>query len=312
MKLTVVVPCYNEELVIKETNIRLCTLCKRFSEKGLIDDYEIIYVDDGSRDDTLSLLKALAGKNKRVKIVCFSGNFGHQSALTAGLHHSTGDAAVSMDADLQDPPEVIEEMLYRFGKGYEIIYGVRKKRGKDTLFKRTTARFFYKSMSVMGVKLVYDHADFRLLSRAVLDEFKNYTEVNRFLRGIFPMMGFRQCTVEYERDRRFAGRSKYSISRMLSFAAEGVTSFTYFPLRMASFFGLVTSFAAVILTVWAIAMKIAGNALPGWASTVLPIYFFAGIQLVFLGIAGEYIGKVYMEVKRRPLFIIKEKFNMDD
>lgn len=312
MRLSIVVPCYNEEAVIQETNNRLYKLINRLSNKELIKGYEIIYVDDGSADSTLKILKQLASKDKNIKIISFSGNFGHQSALIAGLHNASGDIAVSLDADLQDPPEVIEKMLYKFKEGYEIVYGVRRVREKDTVFKKVTAHFFYKAMKLMGINLVYDHADFRLLSRRILSEFKKYTEANVFLRGIFPIMGFKQCIVEYERRERFAGETKYSLIKMLSFAIEGITSFSYFPLRISSIFGFTIFTISLLLMVWAFITKILGNAIPGWASTILPLYLFGGLQLMFLGIIGEYIGKIYMEVKKRPLFIVKEKVNFED
>jgi polyisoprenyl-phosphate glycosyltransferase len=312
VKLSIVVPCYNEEKVLHETNGRLITLISSWVAGELIGDYEIIYINDGSQDDTLKILKQLAENNKNIKVISFSGNFGHQAALTAGLHYASGDAAVSMDADLQDPPEVIEKMLEKFNEGFDIVYGVRISRGKDGFFKKLTAKGFYRLMKLIGVPLVYEHADFRLLSASALTEFKKYTEVNRFLRGIIPLMGFNNCVVEYERKERFAGETKYPLKKMLIFAIEGLTSLSLVPLRIVSFAGLIMFFVSFLLSIWALFIKIKGLALPGWTSTVLPIYFLGGIQLIFLGIIGEYIGKIYLEVKKRPLFIIKEKYNLED
>ena len=312
MELSILIPCYNEEEVIHETNIRLAKILNALVSNESINKYEIIYVDDGSVDNTLDYLKQLTVTDKNIKIISLSGNFGHQSALAAGLNHASGDAVVSMDADLQDPPEIVEEMLDRFKEGYDIVYGVRKSRENDSFFKRITARFFYRLMKVMGVNMISNHADFRLLSRRVLNEFKKYTEVNKFLRGLFPIIGFNQCVIEYERERRFAGRTKYPLKKMISFAIEGVTSFSNFPLRIATISGFVIFIGALILTIWALTNKFMGFVIPGWTSTVLPLYLFGGIQLMFLGIIGEYIGKIYMEVKKRPAYIVKETYNFDD
>jgi glycosyltransferase involved in cell wall biosynthesis len=254
-------------------------------------------------------LKALASEDQRVKIVSLSGNFGHQAALTAGLKYANGDALVTLDADLQDPPEIVEEMLKRFTEGFEIIYGVRKLRNKDTAFKKFTAQLFYKLMKLMGVSLIYNHADFRLVSKEVALAFQKYSEANLFLRGIFPTMGFSQCVVEYERENRFAGNTKYPLRRMVAFAIEGITSFSYLPLRLIAIFGLLIFVISCALVVWALLTKAFGRAIPGWTSTVLPIYAFGGFQLMCIGIAGEYIGKIYMEVKRRPTYIVKETIN---
>ncbi|NTV42957.1 MAG: glycosyltransferase family 2 protein [Syntrophobacteraceae bacterium] len=311
MKLSIVVPCYNEEAVVRETARRLLDLADGWVSRGLIAAYEIIFVNDGSKDRTLALLKEMAKDNSHVKVISFSNNFGHQAALTAGLHNAGGDAAVTLDADLQDPPEVIEEMLEKHRQGFHIVYGVRRNRNEDSAFKRFTALGFYRLMRMMGVKVIVNHADFRLLSRSVLEEFKSFREVNRFLRGLIPLMGFAQATVEYDRDRRFAGSTKYPLRRMLSFALDGITSFSSVPLRMASVCGLVIFAVSLCLGVWVLAVRVAGDSVPGWASTVLPIYFLGGIQLMFFGILGEYLGKIYMEVKRRPLFIIQEKWNFE-
>ncbi|MBF0537181.1 MAG: glycosyltransferase family 2 protein [Nitrospirae bacterium] len=309
-QLSVIVPCFNEELVIGETNTRLMVLLAGFIEKGLITDFEVLYVNDGSSDGTLEMLSEFASKERRIKVISFTGNFGHQAALTAGLYSSSGDIAVSLDADLQDPPEVIEAMIERYNSGCDIVYGVRSNREQDSFFKRFTAQFFYRLMAFMGVNIVYNHADFRLISRAVISEFKKYGEINRFLRGMFPAMGFKQGVVEYAREKRFAGETKYPLRKMLMFAVEGITSFSNFPLRLSFLLGFVNFVAALILVVWTLLTKLKGAAIPGWASTVLPLYLFGGIQLMFIGILSEYVGKIYMEVKRRPLFIIKETYNL--
>ncbi|MBF0564717.1 MAG: glycosyltransferase family 2 protein [Nitrospirae bacterium] len=310
--LSVVIPCYNEEPAIRETNSRVSALVGTYAERGIISDYEIIYVNDGSKDATLKILKELATENDKLRIISFSGNFGHQAALTAGLHHAGGDVAVSLDADLQDPPEVMEAMLAKYAEGADIVFGVRSNREQDTFFKRFTAESFYKLMHVMGVNVVYNHADFRLISRPVLDEFKHYGEINRFLRGIFPSMGFVQASVEYSRDKRIAGETKYPLRKMLAFALEGITSFSNFPLRLAFILGFANFVVALFLVAWTLMTKLKGNAIPGWASIVVPLYLFGGIQLMFIGVLAEYVGKIYMEVKHRPIFTIREKVNFRD
>jgi len=280
MLLSIVIPCYNESEVIADTNQRVTALAGQWTEKGLIDKYEIVYVDDGSADSTLNILSDLASKNPNIKVVSFSGNFGHQAALTAGLKYAEGDAIVTLDADLQDPPETIEQMLVKFNEGYQIVYAVRKERQNDTAFKRMTAQCYYRLMKAMGVNLVYDHADFRLISSKVRGEFARYNEINRFLRGIFPLI------------------------------IDGVTSFSYVPLRLASLLGITIFLVTTIMIIWALLVKLSGNTVPGWTSTVLPIYAFGGIQLLCIGIVGEYVGKIYMEVKHRPAYIVGQTINI--
>ena len=311
MKLSLVVPCYNEQAVIQETHGRLVALGERWRTAGLIDDLEIIYVDDGSRDRTLELLQQLADSDRRVKVLGFSRNFGHQAALTAGLDHASGAAAVTLDADLQDPPETVEQMLESFRAGSEVVFGVRKSRREDTWFKRSTALAFYRLMRLMGVELLENHADFRLLSRPALEQLKRYHEVNRFLRGLIPTLGFRQAVVYYERQKRFAGESKYPIWKMLRFALEGITSFTAFPLRIAAILGFLVFTGAACCSIWALAVKLSGAVVPGWTSTVLPIYLLGGVQMLLIGVVGEYLGKIYLEVKARPLYIVRERINFD-
>lgn len=312
MKLSIVVPCYNEEKVIQTSNERLQNLITKWIKSGLITDYEIIYIDDGSQDSSLKLLKEFTKSSSNIKVIALSNNFGQQAALTAGLLHSSGDATVSIDADLQDPPEAIEDMLYEFKSGSDIVLGVRKSRQKDTFLKRFTAEAFYNLIRSMGVDCVYNHADFRLLSKRVLVEFKKYHEVNRFLRGIIPLLGFNRSIVKYDREKRYAGKTKYPFKKMLSFAIEGITSFSSIPLRAAFVLGFLIFLVTLCLSFWALLVTFLHYTVPRWVSTVLPIYFLGGIQLMFLGVIGEYIGKIYMEVKHRPLYIIKEKFNFED
>lgn len=310
MKLSIVIPLFNEEAVIVATYSRVSRLLTELAEKSMIDDYEILFVDDGSSDSSLLILRDLAVKSPRVKVLSFSRNFGHQPALAAGLLHTTGDAVVSLDADLQDPPELIEEMIEKYRKGYDIVYAVRRVRQTDTFFKRVTARGFYKLMRFLGVNLVCDHADFRLVSARVVEAFGSVKEVNLFLRGIFPFLGFPSAAVYYERQERQAGETKYPLRKMISFAWEGITSFSNVPLRIASFTGFFISVLSLLLILWAFFEKFAGRTIPGWASTVIPMFFIGGLNILFLGLIGEYVGKIYMEVKRRPSFIIKEKHNI--
>jgi glycosyltransferase involved in cell wall biosynthesis len=305
-KISLVIPCYNEEKVILQTHSRINSLIENAK------NCEIIYVDDGSKDATLEILKKIAAGDPGVKIIRLSRNFGHQAALLAGMLHASGDAVISLDADLQDPPEIIPAMLEKYDEGFDLVFGVRKKRAADNLLKRFTGELFYKLMNSMGVNVIFNHADFRLISKKALQELKKYSESNLFLRGLIPSLGFNQTVVYYEREARFAGQTKYPLGKMISFAIEGITSFTYLPLRLASFMGMSIALLSLLLSFWSLFTKLAGNSVPGWTSTVLPMYFLGGIQLLFLGIMGEYIGKIYLETKRRPPFIIQEKYNFDD
>lgn len=312
MKLSIIIPVFNEEAVIGTTHKSISGLLEDMIWKEIISDYEIIYVDDGSKDNSLSLLRTFSTESQKVKVISFSRNFGHQPALTAGILYSTGDAVVSLDADLQDPPELIEEMLAKYRMGNDIVYAVRRERDGDTFLKRWTARIFYKVMKKMGVNIVYDHADYRLISRKVVEEFRKIREVNLFLRGIFPYLGFKHEIVYYDRQKRFAGETKYPLRKMFSFAWEGITSFSSVPLRLASITGFIISLGSVGLILWALYVRLSGKAIPGWASIVIPLFFIGGLNILFLGLMGEYIGKIYSEVKKRPLFIIRERHNIND
>jgi len=312
MKLSIIIPVFNEEAVINTTHKKITALLDALAWKETIGDYEIIYVDDGSKDNSLSLLRTFSTESQKVKVISFSRNFGHQPALTAGILHSTGDVVVSLDADLQDPPELIEEMLAKYRMGNDIVYAVRRERDGDTFLKRWTARAFYMTMKKMGVDIVYDHADYRLISRKVVEEFRKIREVNLFLRGIFPYLGFKHEIVYYDRQKRFAGETKYPLRKMFSFAWEGITSFSSVPLRLASITGFIISLGSVGLILWALYVRLSGKAIPGWASIVIPLFFIGGLNILFLGLMGEYIGKIYSEVKKRPLFIIRERHNIND
>ena len=312
MQLDIVIPCFNEEEVLRSTHSRVRSILEEVKIKKLIDDFNIIYVDDGSTDGTFELLDEYSQKEKFVKVLSFSKNFGHQAALSAGLRVAEGDAVISLDADLQDPPELIEEMLICYRNGFKIVYGVRNDREEDTFFKRITATGFYKLMQWLGVSIVTHHAEYRLGSRQVLEAFKQYGEVNMFLRGLFPLIGFKHCTVKYKRKQRLAGKTKYPLGAMLKFSFEGITSFSVIPLRVASLVGLFVCFFSLLASAWGFLTHLFGNSVPGWTSIVLPIYFLGGVQLVFLGLIGEYIGKIYLEVKKRPHYIVWKTMNLNE
>jgi glycosyltransferase involved in cell wall biosynthesis len=308
MQLSVVVPCYNEEEVLPVASRRLCALLDELQQKGKIEARSRIYfVDDGSRDRTWELIAKLAGENSAIRGIKLSRNRGHQNALLAGLFHAEGDAVITIDADLQDDETVIEQMVDRCREGFDIVYGVRDDRTSDTLFKRMTAQGYYRLMSAMGVDLVFNHADYRLMARVTIESLKDYGEVNLFLRGLIPELGFRTACVSYRRAERFAGESKYPLSKMLGLAIQGITSFSVIPLRAITVIGLAISLLSLSMGAWALAIKLfSSSALPGWASTVVPLYFLGGVQLFSLGVIGEYLAKVYMETKRRPRYIIEK------
>ncbi len=308
LRLGIVVPCYNEEDVLPETSKRLLGLLDRLGSANMIAAGSAIYfIDDGSKDRTWPLIEELAGKDSRVHGIKLSRNRGHQNALLAGLFGAEGDALVSIDADLQDDINVIEDMVARHHEGYEIVYGVRQSRGTDTFFKKFTAEIYYKILARMGVDIVYNHADYRLMSRRAIESLRQYDEVNLFLRGIIPLLGFRTTTAYYDRAERFAGESKYPLKKMLALAMNGITSFSVVPLRMISMLGFAVSFLSLIMIAWIVYAKLfTDSVIPGWASSVVPIYFLGGIQLLSIGVLGEYVSKIYLETKRRPRFLIEK------
>jgi glycosyltransferase involved in cell wall biosynthesis len=308
MKLSIVVPCYNEEEVLPETMARLSAFLDRLVGSGKVAaSSEAIFVDDGSRDKTWQLIRARHESEPRIRGVKLSANRGHQTALIAGLFAADGDAVVSIDADLQDDIAAMESMVDEHLKGFDVIYGVRGSRETDSAFKRSTATWYYRVLAMLGVKVVFNHADYRLLSRRALEALKGYSEVNLFLRGIVPLIGFRTATVFYDRAERFAGESKYPLRKMLALAIDGVTSFTALPLRMISMLGILVSVLSAGMAFWAFWVKVfTDEALPGWASSVIPIYFLGGIQLLSIGVLGEYVAKIYFEAKRRPRYFIEE------
>lgn len=312
VKAYVVIPCYNEEEVLSETSSRMKKLFDDMKKNGLVtDDSKVIMVDDGSRDKTWSIISELCDKDKLFGGIKLAKNAGHQNALLAGLMtvKDECDCAISIDADLQDDINVIPDMVKNYLDGYDVVYGVRNKRDTDTFFKRTTAVGFYKLMHLMGVNIVFNHADYRLMSRRALDALSQFPERNMFLRGMVPLVGFRSTSVYYDRSERFAGESKYPLKKMLSFAFDGITSFSISPIRMISAFGAIVCVISVIMAIYALVEKLLGNTGDGWASLMMSIWFIGGVQLLSVGLIGEYIGKLYKEVKRRPRYIIEAYVN---
>lgn len=313
--LYIVLPCYNEEAVIPETSKRLLAKLQDLERHHKISpDSKVLFVNDGSKDQTWQIIKDLHQKHSNITGINLSRNRGHQNALLAGLltAKSRADVIISMDADLQDDINVIEQMLEKYQQGAEIVYGVRSSRQKDSWFKRVTAEGFYKFMKLMGVDVVFNHADYRLTSRRVLDELEKYQEVNLFLRGIFPLIGFHTEIVYYERAERFAGESKYPLAKMLSFAWDGISSFSVKPLRIIAVLGcLMTIFSACVL-IYSLIVNLMGNTVQGWTFITCSIWLVGGLQTFFLGIIGEYIGKIYSETKARPRYCIAEDLDAAD
>jgi polyisoprenyl-phosphate glycosyltransferase len=304
--LGIIVPCFNEEEVLSETTARLIPLIAGMYEEGLIDSHStIFYVDDGSRDGTWTLIEELSDVFPNVGGIKLTRNCGHQNALLSGLMTAPGDVLISIDADLQDDLKVIPEMVRQYHNGCDIVYGVRKRRNTDSFFKRITAEGYYKFMRVMKVDILFNHADYRLLSRRALNALAEYREVNLFLRGIVRLLGFQNEIVEYDRAERFAGESKYPLRKMISFAWQGATSFSTTPLRFITVMGFIVSLLSICLTFWGlVSYFFLHRTVPGWTSTVIPMYFLGGLQIFSLGIIGEYIAKIYLETKDRPRFHI--------
>ena len=307
--LYVVVPCYNEEEVLEETTKRLKekmeTLIKN---KKISEKSKVMYVNDGSKDKTWKIICDINKKEKLFTGLSLSRNKGHQNALLAGLMTAKeyADIVISMDADLQDDINAMDEMIDKYYDGCEIVYGVRSSRKKDSFFKRTTAQGFYKFMSIMGVDVVYNHADYRLTSKKVLDNFSEFTEVNLFLRGMFPLVGYKSDVVYYERNERFAGKSKYPLKKMLNFAWDGITSFSVKPIRLVLNLGIIIFALSLVMLLYCLIVKIIGKTVEGWTFIVGSIWLVSGIQMLSIGIIGEYVGKIYSETKRRPRYIIAE------
>lgn len=305
--LYMVIPCYNEAEVLHETATRLQKKMSSLIKAKLIaSKSRVLFVDDGSKDNTWTIIEELHRKNTLFTGIALSRNRGHQNALLAGLMTTKekADVVISMDADLQDDIDVIDEMLKKNRAGAEIVYGVRSSRKKDSVFKRCTAEGFYKFMKLMGVDVVFNHADYRLTSQQVLNELERYKEVNLFLRGLFPLIGFKTDTVYYERQERFAGESKYPLKKMLSFAWDGISSLSIRPLRIVTVLGFTITVISVFVLIYILIVKLLGTVVPGWTFTTCSIWLVGGIQTLSLGIIGEYIGKIYNETKARPKYCI--------
>lgn len=307
--LSVVIPMYYEEGVAEE--------CYKRLTKVMTDNnynYELIFVNDGSKDKTPEILKALAEKDKNIKVINFSRNFGHQAAVTAGVQASSGEAVVIIDADLQDPPELIKDMIALWQQDYDVVYAKRKKREGETWFKLMTAKYFYKFLNSMSdIDIPKDTGDFRLMDRKVADAFLSLPEKNRFIRGMVSWLGFKQIAIEYVRSERFAGETKYPLKKMIKFAKDGIIGFSTKPLRLITSLGLFSVILSLILLVYSLLVKLlGGNVEKGWTSIMVAITFFGGVQMLSLGVVGEYIARIYDEAKNRPLYLIREKLNFEN
>ncbi|MCL1910250.1 MAG: glycosyltransferase family 2 protein [Kiritimatiellaeota bacterium] len=312
MKLVIVMPCYNEEQMLPTTFAVMGKILDGLiAEKLVCEQSRLCFVNDGSRDATWDMIRAETERNPRVSGISLSRNFGHQSALLAGLKSADADMVVTMDADLQDDPECIREMVTRHKQGDEIVFGVRNdKRASDTFFKKHTALFFYKLMKALGVNLVHNHVDFRLMGRRAIAALKLYDERNLFLRAVIPLLGFKSSNVYYERAGRGAGETKYPFRKMLSFAMNGISGFSVVPLRLITLLGFVTCLLSVVLSVLFLYRWFTGDVVHGWTSSMCVMLFFFGVTIMSLGIVGEYIGRIFIEVKSRPLFLIDEQINL--
>ncbi|MBS5322893.1 MAG: glycosyltransferase family 2 protein [Lachnospiraceae bacterium] len=309
-RLYIIIPCYNEEKVLPITAPMFLKKIEQLTEmREISEDSRILFVNDGSKDDTWSLIKKLSVEDCHYIGISQSRNRGHQNAVLAGLMEAkdVADITISIDCDGQDDINAMDEMIQAYKNGAEVVYGVRSKRDTDTFFKRFTAESFYRLMNWMGAEVVFNHADYRLISSRVLQEFAGFKEVNIFLRGMVPLVGFNSTSVYYERHERIAGESHYPLKKMLALAFDGITSLSVKPIRLITGFGAGISILGFIAMIWAITMEIAGNTVTGWASMVCIVCFLGGIQLLSLGIIGEYIGKIYMETKARPRYIISER-----
>ncbi len=308
-KLYIVIPCYNEEEVLNKTKTELKKKMNTLIQNKKIDKQsKVIFVNDGSKDKTWDLIQQFYQEDKLFGGINLSRNRGHQNALLAGLLTVKDDAdiVISMDADLQDDIDAIDLMIEKRKEGADVVYGVRNSRKKDSFFKRTTAQGFYRVMKMLGVDVIYNHADYRLTSRRVLDSLKDYREVNLFLRGIFPLIGFKSDIVYYERKERFAGKSKYPLKKMLNFAWDGITSFSVKPIRLVLNVGVVILILSLLMILYSVIQKVLGNTVDGWTFIVCSLWLLGGIQMLSLGIIGEYIGKIYSETKARPRYLVTD------
>jgi glycosyltransferase involved in cell wall biosynthesis len=312
-ELSVIIPIFNEAAVIDELRRRLAEVMGKL--EGSVRSWEVIFIDDGSKDTSLELLREMARAEPRYKVVSFARNFGHQLAITAGVDMAEGDAVVVMDADLQDPPEVVGDMIERWRQGFDVVYGVRKTRAGDTFFKRATAALFYRFLKVMlgGISIPVDAGDFRLMSRPVVMTLRALRERHRFVRGMVAWVGFKQSALYYDREARFAGETKYPLSKMLRFAVDAITSFSILPLRLASWLGVGAALVAIVYAIYAVYVRVfLGGLVPGWTTIMIAVALGTSAQLLMTGILGEYVGRIYEEIKRRPLYITAEVLNFPD
>jgi dolichol-phosphate mannosyltransferase len=309
--LSFVIPLFNEELIVPELDRRLQEFFRELGA-GVGDAWEVVFVNDGSKDQTLPLLKDLAAREPRYRVLSFSRNFGHQVAITAGVDRAEGEAVVVMDADLQDPPEVVRRMIDRWREGYDVVYGVRESREGETVFKRFTAAMFYRGLrALLGVSIPVDAGDFRLMSRPVVLALRALREQHRFVRGMVAWIGFRQVAVKYHRPPRFAGETKYPVRKMLKFAIDGITSFSIVPLKVATWLGVLAGALALVAAGWAVYVKLyLSGVVPGWTTITILVALGSSAQLLMTGILGEYVGRIYEEVKRRPLYLVAEEINL--
>jgi polyisoprenyl-phosphate glycosyltransferase len=306
-RLTLVIPCYNEEQILSHSAARIRAMLDDLVRDGRVTQPAIYFVDDGSADKTWQLIEHLASSDPYIHGLKLSRNFGQQSAILSGLLTAPGDVLISMDADLQDNPDAVAEMVDSYRAGAEVVYGIRDSRKTDSFFKRASAESYYRLLRAFGVKLMFNHADFRLLSRRVVEELRNFKESNLFLRGLIPQLGFRSALVYYHRQERAAGETKYPLGKMISLALNGIVSFTDIPLKTITVLGILVSLFSFGMAGWAVVVRFFNPAaVPGWASTVIPLYFLGGIQLLCLGVIGQYLAKLYAEVKARPRFIIEK------
>jgi len=306
-RLSLVLPVFNEEETLPELHRRLDAF---LGDIGVT--WEVVLIDDGSSDRSLELLRAMAEKEPRYRVLSFGRNFGHQIAISAGLDEAEGDAVVVMDADLQDPPEVVRDMLAKFDQGFDVVYGIRTKRHGETIFKRVTAAAYYRILrALLGFDIPLDAGDFRLMSRPVVLALRSLRERHRFVRGMVAWIGFRQTRVYYERPARFAGETKYPLRKMVRFAVDGITSFSIIPVRLATYLGVFTGILAVLIGVWAVVQKLRGApTVEGWTTIMILIALSSSAQLLVMGVLGEYVGRIYEEVKRRPLYTVAERINL--
>ena len=311
--LYIVIPCYNEQEVLPETSRQLKEILYDLMDRGKISrESRVLFVNDGSKDETWKIIEDLHAQDPLFLGLKLSRNKGHQNALLAGLMTAKeyADVTISMDADLQDDVHVIEKFMDKYYEGCDIVYGVRSSRKKDTFFKKFTAQSFYRLMMAMGVDIVYNHADCRLMSKRSLYDLEQFREVNLFLRGIVPLIGYQSAVVTYERNERFAGESKYPLKKMLAFAMDGITSFSIKPIRMITSMGVIIFAISILMLIYSVVQHFLGNTVSGWSSTMVSIWAIGGLQILSMGVIGEYVGKIYMEAKARPKFII-EKFLKD-